>query len=147
MQLVFVRGKRLCSLWGMSFSRTSGDVNALSFMEQYLCVYKIWRNIWLSNTIHTKCNHVPHEEQKKVVITGWILCLDCTESTVTVGVMVIMMISLLTKDTSMPVVNFATTFMTLPPPTTITTLLGIILWREAKVLFVVSFWIGYLEWA
>jgi len=70
---------------------------------------------------------VPHEEQKKVVITGRILCLDCIESTVTVGVMVIMMISLLTKDTSVPVVTFVTTLMTLPPSTTITTLLGIIL--------------------
>lgn len=70
---------------------------------------------------------VPYEEQKKAVITGQILCLDCVESAVTVGVMVIMMISLLIKDTDVPVVTFVTTLMTLPPPTTITILLGIIL--------------------
>jgi hypothetical protein len=70
---------------------------------------------------------VPHEEQKKVVITGQILYLDCTGSAVTVGVIVIMMISLLTKDTHMPVVTFVTRLVTLPPPTTINELLGIIL--------------------
>lgn len=83
---------------------------------------------------------VPHEKQKKVVITGRILCLDCTESKVTVGFMVIMMITLLTKDTSVPVVIFVTTLVTLPPRTTITILLAIILCREAKV-----FWLFHLN--
>lgn len=99
--------------------------------------YLLWNNINVFTRYGETFNYqiqsmlnitsVPHEEQKKLVITGWILCLDYIDSTVTVGVTVIMIFSLLTKDTSMPVVTFVTMLMTLPPPTTITTLLGIIL--------------------
>jgi hypothetical protein len=49
---------------------------------------------------------------------------------------------LLMKDTSVPVVIFVATLVTLPPPTTITILRAIILCREAKVFWLFRFELG-----
>jgi hypothetical protein len=147
MQLVFVRERYcvFCEVW--------------AWAEQVVMQmpYLLWNSTYVFTRygetfdyqIQSMLNVIifPYEEQKKVVITGWILCWDCIESIVTVGVMVIMMISLLSKDTSVPVVTFATKLMTL----TSTYYNYHTSWHNSvkrfESIFVTSFWIRYLDWA